>query len=57
MADKNDVRQAILDQINAEVTGARNNGVDYAARAKDLAEAYAWLTSTAQPHGGSTSAT
>ncbi len=57
MAEIDDVwkatRLALLQQISELV----KDGPDAfaAAAALDLAEAYAWLTSVAQPHGGRTS--
>ncbi|MGB0963241.1 MAG: hypothetical protein ACPGVY_11155 [Mycobacterium sp.] len=44
----------LLQAIDAMTTNP--NGAT-AAAARDFAEAYAWLTSPAQPHGGSTKIT
>lgn len=50
MATKQEVQQALLDAIQ----DAANEGTHPAAQvARNLAEAYAWITSPAQPHGGS----
>ncbi|MDQ6724575.1 MAG: hypothetical protein M3066_00110 [Actinomycetota bacterium] len=43
-------RLAVLEAIDARVSGGEANA-DSAQQALDLAEAYAWLTQPAQPHG------
>ena len=43
-------RLAVLEAIDARVSGGEPNA-DSAQQALDLAEAYAWLTQPAQPHG------
>lgn len=54
MADRNEVRAAILEQI-ATLLQLDLPATTQAQAVKDLAEAYAWVTSTDQPHGGSAS--
>lgn len=55
MATKDDVEQALLDAIERE---AKDDLYPMAGtKARDYAEALAWLTRPNQPHGGCTTAT
>jgi hypothetical protein len=58
MAKNEAAVQALVDAIEALAktvaadTGGASSGLKHAAAAHHLAEAYAWLTSPGQPHGG-----
>lgn len=62
MASINEVEQALLDKMAAVIAEARNPQSNGTVGANDalmvirLAEAHAWLTRPAQPHGGAAGA-
>jgi ribosomal protein L20 len=56
VAEEKSIRQLLIDRI-AELASDRKEAVSYSNTILTLAEAYAWLTVPAQPHGGSSKTT